>query len=144
MENPNAPERPFKLLGETVTEMGVARSSFCSETHWISKSPSLLSPLPPPPPPPATSCLKEGSWLYPMSHQAWSGKAKRQGDRRTSVRCFCLLSLLRGPWAEADGKAPWACDNVPGLEFAWQLSMVGQTFQHLIRAFLVSQPPPQS
>lgn len=48
------------------------------------------------------------------------------------------------PWYPADSTARQACDNAWGLEPGWQLSTAGQAFQHLGRAFLVSQPPSQS
>lgn len=40
-----------------------------------------------------------------------------------------------------DNTVFWACDNIPGPKLGWQLSEAGQTFEHVIRAFLVSKPP---
>lgn len=40
----------------------------------------------------------------------------------------------------ADSTVFWACDYIPDAKLGWQLSVAGQTFEHVIRAFLVSQP----
>lgn len=42
---------------------------------------------------------------------------------------------------KVDSTVFWACDNIPGPKLGWQLSMASQTFEHIIRAFLVLQSP---
>ena len=71
---------------------------------------------------------------------ARDGPRRLKGEEGRRPRPF--LSHQSSPsWAEANGAVRWACDYLPGLELGWQLSTAGQTFEHLVRAFLVSQPP---
>lgn len=64
----------------------------------------------------------------------------KDGEGRRRPRPF-LSPQASWSWAEADGAARWARDHVPGLELGGPLPTPGQTLEHLVRAFLVSQPP---
>lgn len=68
-----------------------------------------------------------------------TGKAIRLGGRKEPQAFLSHQSFFNSD--KADSTVFWACDNISGPKLGRQLSVAGQTFEHVIRAFLVSQPP---